>query len=342
MSSIEESFILCDMNYLIKLVFIFSVFLSLTACSVSGQRLSVAEDKTPITKINLKLRKYVEKLYSQDPIERAWAAYNIGKSAKFAGNTVPYLVALLDDDTVAVMSRYVGKDYTSATTTTPANEAVKALAKIGRPAVAPLLNALKDSNSTVVVKTIKTLGLINDNSSIKPLVAFLSNSDKRIRLEAANSLSRFNNPWVNDYLLIELKNKDPEIRSTVLYALGKLKNPVAVPDLLALLKDPDEAIRLQVLYVLSNFRDERIIQPLLEQASTGNNINYRIEVIGALGNIRDYRVIEKLITSLAERDVGIKKAAADALAQIAGVDLGVSASKWKRWWSNKLKRSRKK
>lgn len=319
-----------------------NIILSLTSCSVSNQRMSAAENKTAVSSVNIKLRKYVEQLYSQDATERAWGVYNIGKSAKLAANTVPYLIALLDDNEVAVMSRYVGRNYTSATTTTTANEVVKTLGKIGQPAVKPLLEALKDSNSSVVIKAIKTLGLINDNETIKPLVAFLSNKNKAVRLEAANSLSRFKNPWITGYLLTTLKNTDPAIRSTALYALGKLKSPVAVPDLLALLNDPEQSIRSQVLYVLGNFKDERIIQPLIEQAKVTDkqNINYRIEVIGALGNIRDYRVIEALIAILGESNKSIKIAAAAALAQIADVDLGLNAAKWQRWWSHKLKRSR--
>lgn len=334
------------MNNFIKFILSTCLILSLTACSVSSQRLSEAEQTAPVSKVNVKLQKYIEQLYSQDATERAWAAYNIGKSAKLAGNAAAYLIAVLNDNDTAVMSRYVGRDYTSAMTTTTANEAVKALAKIGRPAVKSLLLALKDSNSDVVIKAIKTLGLINDNESIKPLVSFLSNKDKRIRLEAANSLSRFKNPWVTDYLLTTLKNNDPAIRATALYALGKLKSPVAVPDLLLLLNDPDTSIRSQVLYVLSKFRDERIIQPLIDHAMVArentSEVNYRIEVISALGNIRDYRVIEALIVILEDKNKNIKTAAAGALAQIADVNLGASPSKWKRWWSNKLKRSRKK
>ena len=334
------------MNRFIKIFLIINIIFSLTACSVGSQRLSEAEDKAPISKVNIKLRKHVNQLYSQDATERAWAAYNIGKSAKLAVNTVPYLIAVLGDSDVAVMSRFVGRDYTSAMTTTTANEAVKALAKIGLPAVKPLLQTLKNSDSDVIIKAIKTLGLINSSESIKSLVAFLSNKDKRIRLEAANSLSRFKNPWITDYLLTTLKNNDPAVRATAIYALGKLKSPVAVPDLLALLNDPDPSIRSQVLYILSNFKDQRIIQPLIKHAmvirENTNGIQYRIEVISALGNIRDYRVIEALIVILEDKNKNIKIAAAGALAQIAEVNLGTSPAKWKRWWSNKLKRSRKK
>jgi len=313
---------------------------SLTACASGGQRLSDAENKTPVNKIHPKIKKYVEQLYSEDAVERAWAVYNIGKSHKHATNVVPYLIAILGDTNVAVMTRYIGKDYTSGSTTTPADEAVKAIAKIGSVAVKPLLKALKDTNQDVVLKAIKTLGLINDSESIKPLIAFISNTNKRIRLEAANSLSRFRNPWVAEYLLASLKHKDSAIRSTALYALGKLKNPVTVPSLILLLKDKDTAIRSQGLYVLSNFRDERVIKPLLSQLQVAD-ADFRLEVITALGNIRDYRIIEALIELLKDKNKNVRRASADSLAQIADASLGMEYAQWKRWWTNKLQRSRR-
>jgi len=331
------------MNRFIRIILLTSFAVSLTACASSSARLANANNLPPIDKINVKLQKHIEKLSSDDATERAWAVYKIGKSSKIAANTEPYLVALLDDTDEAIMTRYVGKDYSSATTTTTANEAVKALGKIGKSSVKFLLNALKDSSPEVVIMAIKALGTIRDNKSIKPLVSFLNNKNKRIRLEAANSLSRFNNPWITDYLLTALKNKNPSVRSTALYALGKLKNPAAVPSLLALLNDADRSIRSQTLYVLSHFRDERIIQPLIseEKKARGKDTNYRIEIIGTLGNIRDYRVIEVLLSILDEPNKNIKIAAAQALAQIADADFGVNPAKWKLWWANKLKRSGK-
>ncbi len=326
------------MNRYLKLIFILNIIFLLSACSTNSQRLSTAEEKSPVIKVDSKLKKYIQQLYSSEPTERAWAAYNIGKLASLAMHTVAYLIAILNDDATAVMTRYIGKNFTSNTTTTPADEAVKALAKIGRASVKPLIAALKDSDKKVVLKAIKTLGLIRDNESIKPLADFLNYPDIGIRLEAANSLSRFKNPWVADYLLTALKNKDPVVRYAALYALGKLKSPVVIPELIALLKDPDLAIRSQAIYVLSKFRDERIIQPLIEQTKL-NDVAYRIDVINALGNIRDYRVIERLLVLLKYNNKEIKFAAAAALAQIADVNFGVNFSKWKNWWKNKLQRS---
>ncbi len=328
------------MKTVIHFILMVSITIFLTACATSGPQLSDAETKIPLNKLHPKIQKYVEQLYSQDAVERAWAIYNIGKLHKYAVNVVPYLIAMLGDSDTAVMTRYIGKDYTSGTTTTPANEAVKAIATIGDVAVKPLLNALKDSNQDVVLKVIKTLGLINNSESIKPLMAFISHKNKRIRLEAANSLSRFRNPWVAEYLLVSLQHKDPAIRSTAIYALGKLKSPVTVPSLIRLLKDNDPAIRLQVLYVLSKFRDERVIRPLLKQLRV-TDMGYRLEVISALGNIRDYRVIEVLIELLKSKNKNVRQAAAESLAQIADISLGTGYAKWKHWWDNKLQRSQR-
>lgn len=328
------------MNRYIKFIVLLYSIVLLSACALSSQRLATAEGTTPVATINNKLQKYVEQLYSEDPNERAWAAYNIGKSAKSAMHAVPYLIAVLNDDTTAVMTRFIGKNFTSETTTTTADEAVKALAKIGRASVKPLIAALQDKNKKVVLKAIKTLGLLGDNEAIKPLATFLSNKDRAIRLEAANSLSRYKNPWVADYLLEALKNNDPAIRSTALYALGKRKSPVAIPELLELLNDPDLVIRSQVIYVLSKFRDQRVIEPLIAQSNL-NDVSFRVGVISALANIRDYRVIERLLVLLKDKNKAIRVAAAESLAQMTDVDFGVNFSRWKSWWVNKVRRAQR-
>ncbi len=328
------------MRTVIRFILMISIALSLTACATSSSGLSDAQTKTPINKLHSKIQKYVEQLYSQDAVERTWAVYNIGKLHKHAVNVLPYLIAMLGDTDTAIMTRYIGKNYASGTVTTPADEAVKAIARVGDVAVKPLLNALKDSNEDVVLRAIKTLGLINNSESIKPLMTFISHKNKRIRLEAANSLSRFRNPWVAEYLLVSLKHKDPAVRSTAVYALGKLKSPVTVPPLIKLLKDNDPAIRSQVLYALSKFRDERVIHPLLNQLRVAD-MDYRLEVISALGNIRDYRVIEVLLELLKRKNKSVRQAAAESLEQIAGISLGTGYVKWKHWWDNKLQRSQR-
>lgn len=324
----------------IRLLFLLAVIGFIHACATGNTGLSSAEDKVPVSKINKKLRKYIDQLYSGDANERAWAVYNIGKAGKQARNTVPYLVAMLGDNEIAVMQRYVGRDYTTAKTTTVADEAVKSLARIGQPSVKPLLAALKDSNKDVVIRAIRALGILRNTESIKPLAKFISHQDKRIRLEAANSLSRFKTPWVSDYLLAALKNKDTAIRSTALYAIGKRRNPAAISALLPLLNDPQEILRAQVVYILSQYRSERVIKPLLAQLSS-KDTQYRLDVITALGNIKDYRVIEALIDSLADSNAEIRNAAADSLSQISGVTFGINQSRWKNWWENKVQRARR-
>jgi len=318
-----------------------STVLFLTSCATTDNpHLLAAEAKATLGNVEPKIKKYVRQLYSEDVLERTWAVYNLGKLHKDSKDVIPYLIAMLGDTELAVMSRYISKDFTSGSTTTPADEAVKAIAKFGKAAVKPLLVSLKDVNQEVVLRAIKTLGLLTDSESIKPLTTFINHKNKRIRLEAANSLSHFKNPWVSEYLLASLKDKTPEVRSTALYALGKIKSPVTVPSLILLFKDKDAAIRSQVLYTLSNFRDERVIKPLLGQLNVKDE-RYHLEVISVLGNIRDYRVIKVLIELLKDKNKTVRIASADSLTQIADISLGISYTKWKRWWKNKLQRAQR-
>ena len=329
------------MTQYFTLSIIISLSVFITACASTAQPKPDGDENPSLRNLDIRLDRYIEQLSSADANQRAWAAYKIGKSAKFAMKAIPALVAILNDNATAVMSRNLGQNFTSATSTTPSDEAVKALAKIGRPAVKPLITSLQSNDKTTQLKAIKALGLIKDNDSIKPLVVFLNHSDRRIRLEAANSLSRFNNPWLAEYFLKGLKSNKPEIQATALYAIGKLKNPATVPALIDLLKKKDSVMRSQLLYIVSQFRDERIVKPLIVESRSGT-IKERLEVINVLGNVRDYRVIEHLLHLLKDKNKSIRIAAADALVQISGVELGVSVAKWQRWWDNKLKRSQRK
>ena len=44
------------------------------------------------------LRIQIQKLYSADPVERGWGAYNLGKMGKRGEPAIPYLIKTLRDD----------------------------------------------------------------------------------------------------------------------------------------------------------------------------------------------------------------------------------------------------
>lgn len=69
--------------------------------------------------------------------------------------------------------------------------AIKALVRIGAPAVDPLIKALKEKNPDVQTAAAKALGLIGDKRAVLPLVEMMKNSyDVELMFEIAVALTQ--------------------------------------------------------------------------------------------------------------------------------------------------------
>ena len=87
-------------------------------------------------------------LQSKDASEVAASAYLLGLKGAAAVPAIPRLVAVLGDDRPVIQSDYRSDAKTGARST-PGEEAAEALAHIGKPAVDPLILALRASTNPV-------------------------------------------------------------------------------------------------------------------------------------------------------------------------------------------------
>ena len=67
---------------------------------------------------------------------------------------------------------------------------MRALIEIGKPAVEPLIQALKDNNSTVRRRAASALGEIRDARAAESLAQALEDEDKEVRKRAKKALRR--------------------------------------------------------------------------------------------------------------------------------------------------------
>lgn len=86
-------------------------------------------------------------LQSKNATEAAAAAYWLGFRGPEAVPHIPHLIALLGDHRPVFASAY-RHDVTSQARSTPGEEAAGALARIGKPAVDPLIQTLRTSSSS--------------------------------------------------------------------------------------------------------------------------------------------------------------------------------------------------
>ena len=103
-------------------------------------------------------------LQSKNPTEAAASAYWLGLKGPAAVPLIPRLIAALADDRPADPVAY-RPDAKSGSRSTPGEEAAAALARIGQPAIDPLITALRASTSAVARRNAAiALGQINSSS----------------------------------------------------------------------------------------------------------------------------------------------------------------------------------
>jgi HEAT repeat protein len=141
------------------------------------------------------------RLSSKDPIKRAYAALELGNLG--ASEPAPALVKLLEDITPLQWVRQEDGNSFPGGSTSPADEAGKALIKIGPPATEALVAALRRSalesnpgqigptfHGWIRFKIITILNEIRDPRAVEPLMEALTDSEEIVRSEAAATLRK--------------------------------------------------------------------------------------------------------------------------------------------------------
>jgi len=252
----------------------------------------IAKENIP-SNISAHVRKQIERLYSLAPVERADAAVHLGQMGEQAVPAIPFLVGLLGDTT-----QLVGQAGGAATS--PGVEAARALVRIGKPVVEPLVAALEDENSYVQGYAAWTLGEIGDPRAVEPLIA-------------------------------ALKDKDPFVSERAAWALGEIKDRRAVEPLIAALNHEQWLVRTTAAEAVGKIGDRRAVEPLIV-AMMDEEALVRLHAVMALGEIRDPRVVEPLIAALKDENGNVRRNAAEALGKITGKEFGEDPDRWHEWW----------
>ncbi|HHT9120077.1 MAG TPA: HEAT repeat domain-containing protein [Candidatus Hypogeohydataceae bacterium YC41] len=266
---------------------------------VVGVGLSLAQPPIPKSipsDIPSDVRAQIERLYSSDPVERGYGAHELGEMGTRAVPAIPYLVQIIEDNSSLQWNPEGG--YTS-----PGVEAVRALGKIGGPAIEPLIATLKNTDVYVRREAAETLGKSKDSRAVEPLVATLKDKDE-----------------------------DWAVRRKAAEALGKIKDSRAVEPLIDAFRD--ERVEREATFSLAEI-GKPAVEPLIATLKDGDS-HVRQNAAEALGRIKDTSAVEPLIAAL-KQDY-LRASAAWALWMITGEDFGEDSKKWQEWWEkNKVK-----
>jgi len=114
-----------------------------------------------------------------------------------------------------------------------------ALAKIGAPAVEPLLGSLKNEDSKVRMEAAVVLGRIGDVRAVEPLTATLADGEGKVRIAAVRALGSFTDSRAIDALISALEHDDPRVRREAATLLGRTGDERATRRLLAAAKNEE-------------------------------------------------------------------------------------------------------
>jgi len=192
------------------------------------------------------------------------------------------------------------------------------LAKIGEPAVEPLIAALKDPDKKVQNSAAFILGEIGDRKAVVPLIAAIQDAPDSLFPGAICSLGRLKDPRAVEALVgilshyqADVKTRPSRIHAAI--ALGEIGDPRAVETLLLLVKNGDLDEQISAIIALGKIRDQRAVEtlssvldstpPPTKKTHAANKIYVLRRVcVWALGELRNAQAISSLMRALREQE----------------------------------------
>jgi len=169
---------------------------------------------------------------STDPQVRQYAAYLLGK-AQNPRAIQPLVEALADFDKSV------------------REQATLALSRIGKAAIEPLAEAMKEPKWETRYRAAEALGKIADEKVVKPLIQGLKDNRDHVRYMAAKGLKDLGDSDAVEPMVILLKDENRYVRMMAVRALGVLGGTKVTAALnSALAVEPDEKVREAIVEAL--------------------------------------------------------------------------------------------
>ena len=258
--------------------------ITLVAISQGYSKSKVALESLP-KNTSPEIKQLIERLYSNDPLERATAVGKLGESGTKAVPAIPFVIPILGE--TEPVSRQIAPARFESTSID--KEAIKLLVKLGQPAVDPLIHALNDKHSGVRKNAAEALGEIGDTRAIDPLMTtLLEDDDGTVRKCAAEALGRIGDSRSLKALTIALRDRKSKVQESageaVQVIINNLKTKHELTTLHVSLKSRETVVRRMASKALSELKDPLSVDSLIE-ALNDNDSQVQRNVVGALKGI---------------------------------------------------------
>jgi len=287
------------------------------------------------------LRLLIDRLASTDASIRAEAACELGRKGRAAAGAVDALAALLPDalrigPVECGMSPWLWRMLEARPEewrrfeTSPGREAARALARIGRPALQPLLAAFSAPSPRARAHAAFAIGEMEPrdgrSEALPRLMIAVKDEDDAVRDACVRALGEIEDPESVPALLGALRDKAAPVRAASAWALGEIEDARAVEPLMRTLWDPEAEVRSQAAWALGQLADPRAAV-LLVKALADPDREVRSQAAWALGEIKDPAAVEPLVAALQDEDADVRSQAAWALGEIADPSAAGSLAK---------------
>jgi HEAT repeat protein len=220
------------------------------------------------------------------------------------------------------VKRFMNEEYELSQSASLGRQPVDVLTDIGKPAVNPLVAALKDNHPLVRRHAAEALGEIKDPRAVEPLIAALKDSDSLIRRHVVEALGKIGDLRAIKPLIAVLnEDRESHVRMSAAEALGRIGEPSVAEALISALKDKHWSVRSCSAKVLGKIKDPLAVEPLVS-ALKDEDATVRGYAADALGEIKDARAVAPLVATLQDQDRNVRKRAAQALTNITGKEFG--------------------
>lgn len=299
--------------------------------------------------------------YSLTPTDRINTICYLGKMGARAVPAIPSILLMLSDPNDGELDnsmfcwqqgpkRSWTLAYDDPMYTTPGDEAARALVAIGKPAVEPLIESLKNNSPWEYESAAWALGEIGDLRAVEPLINALKEypcesvawalgkfRDRRAVYPLVDyfkkhgsetaiwALIQLEDPRAIDPMITALKSEHLNVRKNAARFLGditvlwEINNFEAVAPLISAIKDHHHQVRENVAIALGQIGDSRAVNPLLIALNDSIPL-VREYTAWALGEIRNDRAAKGLVIALKDENSNVKANAAGALGKIGAVN----------------------
>lgn len=251
-------------------------------------------------------------------IVRKYASEAVGKIKE--GRAIPLLIELLDDKDISVRFSAcaslakIGKPSIDKLADALKNGSIQvrkyaaiALGKIGdEETISVLLNGIKDENWQVREAAVQALGQLRTEKALKGIISIFGDDDIRVRESASRAASQFGDAAIRRVKKM-LVSKDEKVRATCIQTLGRVGDESSYPLIVKSLKDPALEVKKEAVTALGKF-GQKAIEPLLRIFSDENDIVTRRAIINSLKRIQGSE--KYILNALRSKDKKVKSASA--------------------------------